>query len=72
MADCECLPRCAFFNDKMQNMPAAGLLQKRPCQGDNTNCARHMVLLAKERDKVPPDLTPNQVGRARECIASDG
>ena len=73
MADCECLPRCLFFNDKMQNMPAAAnLLKKRLCQGDNTRCARHMVLMAKDRDKVPPDLTPNQVDRAATIIASGG
>jgi len=65
MADCECLPKCLFFNDKMQNMPAAAsLLKKRLCQGDNSRCARHMVLTALGREKVPPDLSPNQVDRA--------
>jgi len=71
MADCECLPGCVFFNDKMQNMPAAAnLLKKRLCRGDNAKCARHMVLSALGRAKVPPDLSPNQVDRATELIAS--
>lgn len=70
MPDCKCLPQCLFFNDKMQNMPAsAGLLKKRLCQGDNSQCARYMVLLALGREKVPMDLSPNQVDRARGLIA---
>ncbi|MGD9609404.1 MAG: hypothetical protein AB7U59_08355 [Desulfovibrionaceae bacterium] len=72
MADCECLPKCLFFNDKMQNMPAAAnLLKKRLCQGDNSRCARHMVLTALGREKVPPDLSPNQLDRAAALI-NDG
>jgi len=70
MAECECLPRCVFFNDKMQNMPAAaGLLKKRLCQGDNSHCARHMVLMALGKEKVPADLSPNQVDQAQALIA---
>ncbi len=71
MADCECLPKCLFFNDKMHNMPAAAnLLKKRLCQGDNSRCARHMVLVALGREKVPPDLSPNQVDRAQILITT--
>lgn len=70
MADCECLAGCVFFNDKMQNMPAAtNLLKKRLCRGDNTKCARHMVLVARGRANVPADLSPNQVDRAESIIA---
>ena len=72
MADCECLPRCPFFNDNMQNMPAAAnLLKKRLCRGDNSQCARHMVLEAKGKEKVPADLTPNQVERAQALIGGN-
>lgn len=71
MPDCKCLPQCLFFNDKMQNMPtAAGLLKKRLCQGDNSQCARFMVLTALGREKVPVDLSPNQLDRAKTLIAS--
>jgi hypothetical protein len=73
MPDCKCLPLCPFFNDKMQNMPAAAaLLKKRLCQGDNSQCARFMVLGALGRDKVPADLSPNQQDRAKSLIASGG
>lgn len=71
MSDCKCLAKCLFFNDKMQNMPAAAnLLKKRLCQGDNSQCARYMVLCALGREKVPSDLSPNQQDRARELIAA--
>lgn len=70
MADCECLAGCLFFNDKLQNMPAAAQsLKKRLCRGDNANCARHMVVVALGRQQVPTDLSPNQVDRARALIA---
>ncbi|WP_428565867.1 MAG: hypothetical protein ACP59X_05410 [Solidesulfovibrio sp. DCME] len=70
MADCECLAGCMFFNDKMQNMPAAAnSLKKRLCRGDNALCARHMVVVALGRQHVPSDLTPNQLDRAKSLIA---
>jgi hypothetical protein len=30
MADCECLPGCPFFNDRMQNMPAVSAGRRGP------------------------------------------
>ena len=47
---------------------AANSLKKRFCRGDNANCARHMVLAALGRERVPPDLSPNQQDRARAII----
>ena len=71
MADCECLPKCPFFNDKMSSMPAlAGIMKKKYCLGDNNSCARHIVFVALGSDKVPADLFPSQVERAREITAS--
>lgn len=73
MTDCECLAGCLFFNDKLQNMPAAAnSLKKRLCKGDNSGCARYMVLVALGRQKVPMDLSPNQVDRAKALIAQGG
>lgn len=71
MADCECLAGCLFFNDKMQNMPAAAnLLKNRLCRGDNGKCARYMVVKAMGRSNVPADLSPNQVERAAAILAA--
>ncbi|WP_319475677.1 hypothetical protein [Marispirochaeta aestuarii] len=70
MAECECLPRCPFFNDKMQNMPSlASMMKKRYCLGDSSECARHIVFLALGSEKVPSDLFPSQVDRARQIVS---
>jgi hypothetical protein len=71
MSDCVCLPKCVFFNDKMGEMPVtAENLKKRLCLGDNSNCARFMIFSALGREKVPPDLFPHNVERARLILAA--
>jgi len=71
MADCECLPGCIFFNDKMVNMPStSGMYKRIYCQGDNSKCARYMVFKAKGKGSVPGTLFPNQFEKAKEIIAS--
>lgn len=70
MAECECLSKCLFFNDKMADMPAmAESMKRRYCMGDSTQCARHMVLVAKGRENVPADLFPNNIERANKILA---
>ncbi len=70
MADCPCLPKCIFFNDKMANMPqAAEQMKTRFCKGDNSGCARYMVFAKLGREKVPTDLFPRHVDRAKEILA---
>jgi hypothetical protein len=70
MAECICLPTCAFFNDKMGNMPAtAAMMKTRYCLGDSSQCARHMVFSVLGREAVPATLYPAQVDRAREILA---
>ena len=70
MADCDCLPGCPFFNDRMENMPKiAGMMKKGYCQGDFMNCARHMVKEALGKEKVPSNLFPNQIEKAKALIA---
>ncbi|MBN2282173.1 MAG: hypothetical protein JXQ65_16445 [Candidatus Marinimicrobia bacterium] len=69
MADCECLPGCPFFNDKMANMPAmASTYKSKYCQGDFANCARYMVFKALGKPSVPMDLYPNQKDTASRII----
>jgi len=70
MTDCELLAGCAFFNDKMPIDGAMGTLYKKKyCQGDNKNCARHMVFKALGKEKVPIDLFPNMADKAKKIIA---
>ena len=71
MADCECLAKCPFFNDRMPDVDGLGaMFKRRYCQGDNQNCARYQVLKKAGRDKVPPTLYPNQMEIARKIIAA--
>lgn len=71
MVNCESLPGCPFFNDKMANMPSmTALYKKNYCEGgDFEKCARYMVSKTLGKQAVPPDLFPNQTERARELIA---
>jgi hypothetical protein len=70
MADCECLGGCIFFNDKMSNKPGTSeIMKQRYCRGDNHNCARHMVLEKLGKPRVPLDLFPGDIDRARQMIA---
>jgi hypothetical protein len=70
MTDCALLPKCIFFNDKMATMPAASeMMKKKYCMKDNGTCARYMVFSALGREKVPADLYPNNVDRARTLTA---
>jgi hypothetical protein len=72
MADCKLLAGCPFFNDQMQGLETTKeLMKQRYCRDDYSGCARFMVFSALGRPKVPADLTPNQVDRAKQII-SDG
>ena len=72
MANCELIEKCLFFNDKMGDKPGtAEMFKKRYCKEDNSNCARHMVVKAVGREKVPPDLFPNQVDQAKKLILAN-
>lgn len=71
MAECECLPGCVFFNDKMASIPTtAEMMKKRYCLGDNSKCARHMVKVELGSAKVPADLYPSQVERVPGILAA--
>lgn len=69
MAQCECLPKCPFFNDKMKNMSStADLMKQRYCLSNNSTCARFMIFKAVGREKVPANLFPNQIDKAKRII----
>jgi len=70
MAECTCLAKCIFFNDRMSGKPAtAELMKKQYCLSDNSACARYMVFKAKGSTAVPSDLFPSQIDRAKELLA---
>ncbi len=68
--ECELLATCRFFNDKMANVPVtAEMMKVTICKSDNSRCARYLVFKALGREKVPGDLFPNEVERARTIIS---
>jgi len=72
MANCELIENCVFFNDKMANMPGtAEMFKKKYCKEDNSICARHMVVKAMGREKVPQNLFPNQADEAKRLISAN-
>jgi hypothetical protein len=73
MPDCGLIAACIFFNDKMARVPhTAGLYKEKYCRTDSSTCARFMVAQALGRQKVPADLFPNDVDRARKLLADAG
>ena len=73
MADCVCLPKCPFFNDKMSNMPAmAEMYKTKYCLSDNSDCARYMVFRKMGSDAVPTDMYPNDRDSATTLLAENG
>ncbi len=68
--DCQLLATCAFFNDRMADMPStAERFKQIYCRGDFDSCARYTIVKAIGREKVPADLFPNQQDRAKAIIA---
>ena len=71
MVECELLDSCIFFNDKMAEMPAtAEMMKNRLCRSNKLGCARYMVYQHLGRPKVPFDLYPNDIERAKLIISS--
>lgn len=69
MPDCAMMPNCLFFNDKMANMPTtANLMKRKYCQDNFSTCARYVVCKALGKEKVPADLTPSQMDKAKLLI----
>ncbi|MBN2081151.1 hypothetical protein JW859_02970 [bacterium] len=70
MAECECLAKCPFFNDKMQGMDGtATMVKRRYCLDNYENCARYIVFKQLGREKVPADLFPIQKDRLPAILA---
>ncbi|HVU33855.1 MAG TPA: hypothetical protein VHE61_10500 [Opitutaceae bacterium] len=71
MAQCECLPRCPFFNDQMPDSSGLGAIYKRKyCVEGRADCARHVVFKRLGAAAVPIDLYPNMMEQARRIVAS--
>jgi hypothetical protein len=58
----------------MKDKPGMTVIYKKKyCLGtEKNNCARYHVRNAIGKEKVPPDLYPNQIERANKLIAQEG
>jgi methyl-accepting chemotaxis protein len=69
MAECEMVPGCSFFHDRMERLPfAAEQMKQKYCLGSNVDCARYRVRCALGREHVPSDLFPHDLKRADRLI----
>ena len=70
MKDCELLPNCLYFNDKLKNMPTATeMVKSMYCRWHYEECARYKVALALGPENVPPDLFPPDIERAEVMLS---
>lgn len=69
MANCELITDCAFFNGRMATaMPAiVEQMKNQYCRGDNTDCARYMIVQALGKEYVG-ELAPDQIKLAKQLI----
>jgi hypothetical protein len=69
MADCELIEICPFFNDYLENMPAASdTMKKLYCRWHHSKCGRYKVAIVLGRKNVPLDLFPGDSRRAEEIL----
>jgi len=55
----------------MADMPStADMLKNLYCQQDFDKCARYVIVKEMGREKVPADLFPNQIEKARSILKS--
>jgi hypothetical protein len=69
MAECEILSSCPFFGGQIKSVPGVLELYKRKyCKGNNSQCACYMVFKKLGKEKVPPNLFPNMLDKAKKII----
>ena len=72
MAVCTLQDICHFFDDEMRYMPGlAELYRSIYCMTDNSDCARYIVAEKLGREKVPQNLYPNMLSKAKEIVAEE-
>lgn len=66
---CQHLEDCPFFTGRMAQMPrTSDLLKTRYCLHDFASCARFLVSDAVGHSRVPDNLFPNQLDKARDML----
>lgn len=64
MADCPHMPECAFYHDKLDNMPPTAEFMKMVfCHKKSETCARYIALNHSSTKKVPDWLMPHEINK---------
>jgi hypothetical protein len=66
MGNCPFMEGCIFYRGQMPT--TTELLKNTVCKGNHISCARCMVALVLGRERVPPDLYPSDVARAKDIL----
>ena len=70
MGECEFIEGCPFFQDKSVEKPVeVEELKNKYCKNNNLNCALYMIAQAVGKEKMPPDLYPDEKTIAYQVIA---
>jgi len=71
MPACILLEQCAFFKEKMTDMPStARIMKMKYCtdEGGSASCARYLIFEKLGQDKVPQDLLPSEIEKMEEIL----
>lgn len=72
MATCEKLPKCPFYQGKMDINTGLGKMYKEKyCEGDKTICARYIVATNLGPEFVTDKLYPNMADAAQKLLAEN-
>ena len=66
MRDCDYIPECTFYHDKLDNMPPiAEFMKMEYCHKHSHLCARKIYYVAKSIGTAPVDLMPNETDKVK-------
>ena len=69
MATCEKLPKCPFYQGKMDiNTGLGSMYKKKYCENDKTTCARYIVATQLGPEYVTNSLYPNMNDAANKLL----
>ena len=70
MATCEKLPKCPFYQGKMDiNSGIGAMYKKKYCEGDKTTCARYIISTKLGPEFVNNNIYPNMTDLANSMLA---
>ena len=69
MATCEKLPKCPFYQGKMDiNSGLGAMYKKKYCEGDKTACARYIIATKLGPEFVNNNIYPNMIDLANSML----